>query len=217
MLWTLTHSEMGTEPELKKIAIFASGAGSNAANIISYFNDIETPRGARVAVVVCNRQEAGVYDVAKNAGVPAVFMPRADINNEQLMLSVLDKHDVDIIVLAGFLLQIPDFIIHAYRDNIVNIHPALLPKFGGKGMYGSNVHRAVVEANESATGITIHHVSEHYDEGRIIFQATTEVTSDDTAETVEAKVHELEYKHYPDVIHRTFIEPGNNRTATPQQ
>lgn len=200
---------MGTESELKKIAIFASGAGSNAANIINYFNDVETTRGARVAVVVCNRPQAGVYDVAKNAGVPSVFMPRTDINNEQLMLSVLDKYDVDIIVLAGFLLQIPDFMVRAYRDKIVNIHPALLPKFGGKGMYGSNVHRAVVEANEHVTGITIHHVSEHYDEGRIIFQASTEVTPDDTAETVEAKVHELEYRHYPDIIHRTFIAPGN--------
>ena len=189
---------------MKQIAIFASGSGTKALNIINYFNRNADNR-AEVALVVCNRQDAGVIARAEEVGVPVLVMPRNDINDEKLMLSVLDQYKVDIIALAGFLLMGPSFIIERYEGKIVNIHPSLLPKFGGKGMFGANVHRAVVESGEKETGITIHYVSEHCDGGQIIFQATVAVTSDDTPETVEAKVHALEYKHYPRIIKEKLL------------
>lgn len=189
---------------MKQIAIFASGSGTNALNIINYFNGNADNR-AEVALVVCNRQDAGVIARAEEVGVPVLVMPRNEINDENLMLSTLDRYKIDIIALAGFLLMVPSFIIERYEGKIVNIHPSLLPKFGGKGMFGANVHRAVVESGEKETGITIHYVSEHCDGGQIIFQAKVAVTPDDTAETVEAKVHALEYKHYPRIIKEKLI------------
>ncbi len=190
--------------KMKRIAIFASGSGTNALNIINYFNG-NAGNGAEVALVVCNRKDAGIVPRAEAVGVPVLVMTRNEINDEKLMPSVLEQYKVDIIALAGFLLMVPSFIIERYEGKIVNIHPSLLPKFGGKGMFGANVHRAVVESGEKETGITIHYVSEHCDGGQIIFQAKVAVTSDDTPETVEAKVHALEYEHYPRIIKEKLL------------
>lgn len=188
--------------DMKKIAIFASGNGSNAENIIRYFQEKES--SGEVALVVCNKVGAKVLERAGRLGVEAVVMSRDEINDRQRMLGVLDSHGIDIIVLAGFLLMIPEFLIVRYRDRIVNIHPSLLPKFGGKGMYGHYVHEAVVALGENETGITIHYVSEICDEGRIIFQARTPVLPSDTAADVEKKVHDLEREHFARVIDETF-------------
>lgn len=187
----------------KRIAIFASGNGTNAENLIRYFNDGK--HGAEVVLVICNRQYAPVIEKAERLGVKACFTPRADINDPGTMLGLLERHSVDIIVLAGFLLMVPPFLIERYRDRIVNIHPSLLPKYGGKGMYGANVHKAVVDAGEKETGITIHLVSENYDEGRIIFQARTTVEPDDTPVDVERKIHQLERQHYARVVRDALI------------
>lgn len=187
----------------KRIAVFASGNGSNAENLIKYFN--EGSHGAEVVLVVCNRPDAPVIEKARRLGVEACIMTRADINDRDLMLGVLEQHSVDILVLAGFLLMVPPFLIERYRDRIVNIHPSLLPKYGGKGMYGANVHKAVVEAGETETGITIHFVSENYDEGRIIFQARTAVDPADTPADVERKIHQLERQHYARIVRDTLI------------
>lgn len=192
--------------DIAKIAVFASGNGTNAQNMIDYFNAPDSDQGAEVALVVCNRPDAGVIERARKSGVEVSVMPKSEINNPETMLRTLASHSIDIIVLAGFLLMVPPFLVEAYKDRIVNIHPSLLPKFGGKGMYGANVHRAVVEAGETVTGITIHFVSEHYDEGRIIFQASTEVVPGDSPAEVERKVHLLERMHYPRVVRDTFIK-----------
>lgn len=183
---------------MKRIAIFASGNGSNAENIIRYFRDNDA--GGDVVLVLSNNPEAAVIRRGENLGVRTAVMSRQEINDPQKILPLLNSMSVDMIVLAGFLLMVPAFIIRAYSGRIINIHPALLPRFGGKGMFGSNVHRAVVEAGETETGITIHHVSEKYDEGRIIFQAKVPLSPTDTPAQVEEKVHILERLHFPRVI-----------------
>ncbi|MDE5791855.1 MAG: phosphoribosylglycinamide formyltransferase [Muribaculaceae bacterium] len=183
---------------MTRIAIFASGNGTNAENIIKYFQ--EKDRGVEVALVICNRREAGVYERANRLGVPILHISKSEINQESKMLGVLKEYGIDFIVLAGFMLMVPEFLIEAYPNRIVNIHPSLLPKFGGKGMHGHHVHAAVVEAGERESGITIHYVNEFYDEGEVIFQAKTEVLPNDTPEDVEAKIHLLEQEHFPKVI-----------------
>lgn len=183
---------------MKQIAIFASGDGSNAENIIRYFQSED--HGGEVVLVVCNRPEAGVIRRSRGLGVPVAVMSRLQINDRGPMLSVLAEHSVDFIVLAGFLLMLPEFLTERYRDRIINIHPSLLPKFGGKGMYGRHVHEAVVGARERTTGITIHMVDEEYDRGRVLFQASTVVEPTDTPDDVERKVRALELLHYPRVI-----------------
>ena len=182
---------------MKKIGIFASGSGTNAENIIRYFSENEY---GRVAVVLSNKIEAGVHERAKKLGVPSFTFSGSDFREGTDILRKLAEYNVDFIVLAGFLALVPPVIVNAYRNNIINIHPALLPKFGGKGMYGHFVHEAVIAAKESKTGITIHYVNERYDEGSIIFQAEFSVLSTDNVEDVERKIHELEYKHFPEVI-----------------
>lgn len=184
------------------IAIFASGNGSNAENIIRYFRT-EAPR-ARVVLVVCNRQGAGVIDRCRRLEVPCRVMSRDEINTPAGMLGVLDEYGVGAIVLAGFLLMVPPFLTARYPDRIINIHPSLLPKYGGKGMYGHHVHEAVVAAGERETGITVHFVSDRCDEGRIIFQASVPVSPTDTAADVEAKIHALEHRHFARVIAETL-------------
>lgn len=186
---------MGT----KKIAIFASGNGSNAENLIRYFNGRDDRTG-EVALVICNRREAGVIGRAERLGVPVRVMTRTEINDAECILPLLEEYGVDMIVLAGFLLMVPPFIVERYKDRIVNIHPSLLPKYGGKGMYGIHVHRAVVEAAETETGITVHLVTDHCDEGAVIFQARTPVAPSDTAEDVESKIHALESEHFPRAV-----------------
>lgn len=158
---------------MKSIAIFASGSGSNAENIIRYFQ--ERPERGEVALVVCNKADAGVLERAERLGVESRVMSRAEINDPGLMLPLLESRGVDTIVLAGFLLMVPGFLLERYNERILNIHPSLLPKFGGKGMYGRHVHEAVVAAGERETGITVHIVSEKCDEGRIVFQASVAV------------------------------------------
>ncbi len=183
---------------MKRIAIFASGNGSNAENIINYFR--EKGEDTEVSLVVCNRREAGVYERANRLGVPILHIPKSEINNEIKMLEVLKEYEIDFIVLAGFMLMVPDFLLEAYPRKIINIHPSLLPKYGGKGMHGHNVHEAVVAAGEKESGITIHYVNEFCDEGEIIFQAKTDVLPEDSADDVETKIHALEKKHFPSVI-----------------
>ena len=183
----------------KRIAIFASGSGTNAANIIGYFRD---DKCVEISLVVSNKADAMVLKRAEAEGVSALYLPAHVRGSSEEMLDLLNSYSVDFIVLAGYMVLVPNWLVDAYRGKIVNIHPALLPKFGGKGMYGEHVHRAVIEAGETQSGITIHHVNENYDEGDIIFQATCNVYSNDTPETLAARVHELEYTHYPEIIEK---------------
>ncbi|MDR2679215.1 MAG: phosphoribosylglycinamide formyltransferase [Tannerella sp.] len=182
---------------MKNIAVFASGSGSNAENVIRRFHDSAR---IRVAVILSNKPDAGVHERAERLGVPSFVFTNVEFNEGNLILQKLSEYETHFIVLAGFLLRIPADIIRAYPERIINIHPSLLPAYGGKGMYGDYVHRAVVAAGETRTGITIHYVNEHYDEGAIVFQADCPVLPSDTADDVAAKVHELEYRHYPRVI-----------------
>ena len=186
----------------KNIAIFASGSGTNAENIIRYFQENDL---IRVALVLSNRSDAYVLERAHRLQVPSeVFLKEDWVSGEQI-LALLHEYHIDFIVLAGFLVRVPERLLHAYPDKIINIHPALLPKFGGKGMYGDRVHEAVVAAGETESGITIHYINEHYDEGDTIFQAKCPVLPDDSAIDVAQKVHSLEYKHYPLIIERTIL------------
>jgi phosphoribosylglycinamide formyltransferase-1 len=182
----------------QSIVIFASGNGSNAHNIILYFKNHPS---IKVSAVFCNKPNAKVVERAKDEGVEVFIFTKAQLTDSNLVLNQLKIFKTDYIILAGFLLKIPEKIIKSFPDKIINIHPALLPKFGGKGMYGMHVHRAVVEHQEPESGITIHYVNEHYDEGAIIFQAKCQVQKTDTAEDVASKIHDLEMQHFPEVIH----------------
>lgn len=184
-----------------RIAIFASGSGSNAENIIRYFSN--HPNFV-FPVILSNNEKAFVHERAKKLGVPSVTFSKEDFLKGEKILNFLQEQKIDAIVLAGFLLQVPSLVIDAYPQKIINIHPALLPKFGGKGMYGMRVHEAVKEAGETETGITIHYVNNEYDAGEIIFQAKCPVLPEDTPETIAKKVHELEYQYYPRVIEKIW-------------
>lgn len=181
----------------KKIAVFASGSGTNAENIIRYFRDRES---AQVVLVISSRPDAYVIERARKLQVPCHIAGKEAFATPGLVISMLHDAGVDMIVLAGFLLKVPEEIVRAYPDAIVNIHPALLPKFGGKGMYGDRVHNAVIEAGEQISGITIHYVNEHYDEGTTIARFTCPVLKGDTPQSLAARVHELEYRYFPEVI-----------------
>ncbi len=194
-------SSVGNTPQ--RFAIFASGDGSNAENIIRFFREHDC--GAEVALVVSNRRSAKVLQRAEQLDVPVAVVARDDFNDPEKILPLMEKHSVSVIVLAGFLLAIPPFLVNRYPDKIINIHPALLPRFGGKGMYGMHVHEAVVAAGETETGITIHYVNERYDEGKIIYQAKINIPPGCTPEEVAEMVHMLEYRHYPRVIMETFV------------
>ena len=187
---------------MKKIVIFASGSGTNAENIMKYF--VKTKIGT-VAAVFTNNPNAQVIDRAKNYGVTIeVFSKDQLIEGE--VLQKIDAIQPDWIILAGFLLKFPQKITAAYPKKIINIHPALLPKYGGKGMYGMHIHRAIVENKEKEAGITIHFVNENYDEGAIIFQQSIILTGEETPEVVATKIHELEYKYFPEVIEKLMKE-----------
>ena len=186
-----------------RIAVFASGNGSNAENIIRYFRDNDC--GAEVALVVCNNPKAGVLARAQSLGVPTVLISRENFRLGDVPVRELAANGITHIVLAGFLQMIPGAVLSAYPGRIINIHPSLLPKFGGKGMYGRHVHEAVVAAGERTTGITIHHVSEDCDGGEIIFQTSVDVDPSDSAADVEAKIHALEREYFPRVIRDTFF------------
>lgn len=182
---------------MPNIAIFVSGNGTNCENIIRHFEESET---ARVALVLSNKADAYALTRAKNYSVDTVVVSKARFVDEAFMDALLSHYAIDFIVLAGFLLMIPHFLIERYGRCMVNIHPALLPKYGGKGMYGYHVHEAVCANHEKETGITIHYVSEVCDGGEIVFQARTVVNPDDTPDDVAAKVHVLEQQYYPKVI-----------------
>jgi phosphoribosylglycinamide formyltransferase, formyltetrahydrofolate-dependent len=181
----------------KNIAIFASGSGSNAENLVKYF---ENSGLGRVKVIMCNVVDAYVLVRAKNLGVPTMVFSRDDFYNSSKIIDKLQDENIDFIVLAGFLWLVPQNIINLYQDKIINIHPALLPNYGGKGMYGSNVHKAVIADGNKESGITIHYVTEKYDDGSIIFQAKCAIESEDTSETLAQKIHDLEHNHFPAVI-----------------
>ena len=181
------------------IAIFASGAGSNARKIIEYFEN----KGLRIKVslIVCNVPGAGVLEIAKEKGIPSLIINKPDFTATGYVES-LQNADINFIVLAGFLWKVPEVLVRAYPKAIINIHPALLPKYGGKGMYGARVHEAVIAAGEKQSGITIHWVNEHYDEGTIIFQASCSIDASDTAESLANKIHALEHAHFAPTIEK---------------
>lgn len=187
---------------MKKIVLFASGSGSNVENIVNFFKKSES---VEIKSVYCNNPNAYVIERCKNIGVPCRVFGRKEFRDNLVILDELRAEKPDLIVLAGFLWLIPSAYIDAFSGKIINIHPALLPKYGGKGMYGDRVHQAVVDNKEKKSGITIHYVNEHYDEGHIIKQVTCEVNSKDTAEDVAAKVHELEYVHFPVTIEELLM------------
>lgn len=180
-----------------KIALFASGSGSNAENIVRYFS---TSEKFVFPLIISNKTDAFVHERAKRLQIPSYTFSREDFLKGDKILELLKEFEIDYIVLAGFLLKVPQVLIDAFPNKIINIHPALLPKYGGKGMYGHHVHQAVADAHETESGITIHYVNSNYDEGNIIFQATCPVLPTDTADMIAEKVHELEYEHYPKII-----------------
>jgi len=190
---------------MNKILIFASGSGTNAKNIIEYFGTRTT---GNVVAVFSNNSNATVLEKAKKLDVPTVIFSKEELNSGKVLQNITDFKP-DLIVLAGFLLKIPENLIEAFPNRIVNIHPALLPKFGGKGMYGMHIHKAVVENNEKETGITIHYVNENYDEGNIIFQQIVSLSETDTPESVAVKIHALEQEHFPVVIEKLLISTSN--------
>lgn len=188
-----------------QLAVFASGAGSNARRIIEHFTT-EAASLAQVSLIVCNKPGAGVLQIAADAGIPTLIIERERFLRGDGYVAELQAAGIDFVVLAGFLWKVPKTLIEAYPRKIVNIHPALLPKWGGKGMYGAFVHQAVVEAKEPESGITIHYVDEHYDHGDTIFQASCPVDANDTAESLAHKIHVLEHAHYPKVIEQLLRE-----------
>jgi phosphoribosylglycinamide formyltransferase-1 len=187
------------------IAIFASGAGSNAARLIEHFNAGPGHPSIRVAMVICNKNGAGVIQVAEKAGLPLLMIERERFYRGDAYLEELKSKNIRLLVLAGFLWKVPDALIEAYPRAIINIHPALLPNYGGKGMYGAHVHEAVLSAGEKESGITIHYVDGHYDNGDIIFQAKCSISDDETASSLAQKIHVLEHRHYPVVVENIAI------------
>ena len=182
---------------MKQIAIFASGAGSNARKIIEHFHNHAK---VRVSLIVCNKPHAGVLLIAEEHHIPTLLLDKEQFFRGNAYVDELQAIGIDFIVLAGFLWKVPAALIQAYPQQIVNIHPALLPKYGGKGMYGHFVHEAVIENKETESGISIHLVDELYDHGKVVFQATCKVQPDDTPDTLAARIHELEHRHYATVI-----------------
>lgn len=182
---------------MKRIVIFASGSGSNAENLISFFHDSSE---AGVVQVLTNNPRAKVIDRCNRLKVSCFCFNRTAFYDSEDVLELLRLKKPDLIVLAGFLWKVPTNIISEFPDKIINVHPALLPKYGGKGMYGMHVHRAVIESGDKESGISIHYVNEHYDEGALIFQASCEVTPNDSPESLVEKIHELEMRHFPEVV-----------------
>lgn len=189
--------------EQKRIAIFASGSGSNCENLIRYFEGSEM---VECALVVSNKADAYVLERAQRLGVPTAVMPKVQLNDPEAMLPLLKKYNIDFIVLAGFLPLVPNFLLDAFPRRIVNLHPALLPKYGGKGMWGHHVHEAVKEAGETETGMTVHWVTPVCDGGDIIAQYKCEIAPTDTVEDIAEKEHQLEMRYFPEVVERIIRE-----------
>ena len=188
------------------IALFASGAGSNAQKIIEYFKGHTQ---IKVALVVCNKPGAGVISIAESATIPVLLVEKEKFFRGNAYIDVLKEQGISFIVLAGFLWKIPDSLIKAFPGKIINIHPALLPNYGGKGMYGSKVHDAVIANKEKESGITIHYVDEQYDHGDIIFQARCSLEESDTTQSLAQKIHLLEHAFYPKIVEETVLKKMN--------
>ena len=188
---------------MKRIVIFASGSGSNAENLIKFFHNSDN---ASVIQVLTNNPHAKVLERCKRLNISALSFNRIAFSKSNDVLNILKATEPDLIVLAGFLWKFPEFILNEFKNKVINIHPALLPKYGGKGMYGMHVHEAVVANNETETGITIHYVNENYDEGAVIFQTKCDVLPTDSAEEVAAKIHLLEMEHFPKVVNAILNE-----------
>jgi phosphoribosylglycinamide formyltransferase 1 len=191
---------------MKRIAIFASGNGTNAQRIIDYFHG---SRHISIGLILSNNRDAYVLERARKAGIPSVCFDRKEFYDSNFILDVLTVQGITFIVLAGFLWLIPGYLLDAYKGNIVNIHPALLPRYGGKGMYGMRVHEAVIRSGDAESGITIHHVNKNYDEGQVIFQAKCPVEAGDTPESLAGKIHQLEYKYFPEIIESVVMGKVN--------
>lgn len=182
---------------MKNIAIFASGTGSNATNIVNYFKGHDN---IRISLIVSNKSTAKVLDMAKANQIPTQIISRNYFYQTEHLVNDFAKYSIDFIVLAGFMWLVPSYLVKAFPNKIINIHPALLPKYGGKGMYGHHVHEAVWKAQESESGMTIHYINEQYDEGNIIFQASCPLTSEDTPSDIATKVLQLEHQYYKKII-----------------
>ena len=195
----------------KRIAIFASGSGSNAQKILEYFKDHSS---AEISIILSNNPDAYVLQRADNFEIPTHVFDRDEFYHSDNILNLLTNLQIDLVVLAGFLWLIPKNLIHAFPNRIINIHPALLPSYGGKGMYGNHVHQAVLEAKEPESGITIHYVNERFDEGKIIYQAKYRIDPDDTIELIQFKGQQLEHLHYPKVIENIIKELNTSSQQT---
>ena len=182
---------------MKNIAIFASGSGTNAQKIMAHF---EANQNVTVSLVLVNNPEAGVIERAKNFNVPVRVFNRTEFSKSNAIVDVLKENKIDLVVLAGFLWLVPQNMVNAFPNAIINIHPALLPNYGGKGMYGDKVHEAVIAAGDNESGITIHYVNEHYDDGAVIAQFKCAITNNDTPDSLAANIHKLEHQHFPVVI-----------------
>jgi len=185
----------------KKLAIFASGSGSNAENICRYFKNNSS---VSVVLICTNKLDAFVVKRAKKLNIPVTFITKTELNRFYSLHKALQNNKVDFIILAGFLLKLPTIMVEKYRNRILNIHPSLLPKYGGKGMYGDNVHKAVLENKETESGISIHFVNQNYDKGELILQEKCSVSENETLETLTAKIHQLEKKHFPLTIEKVL-------------
>jgi phosphoribosylglycinamide formyltransferase 1 len=184
------------------VAILASGSGTNAQNLIRYFRGHDR---INVSLVITNKPDAFVLQRAKDEDVPALVIPNKQWNEKDLVLEILNHHHIDFLVLAGYLMLIPSWLVSQYHNRIINIHPALLPSYGGKGMYGERVHQAVIDSGDKVSGITIHYVNEEYDSGDIIFQAQCDVLPDDTPQNLASRIHQLEYEHFPRVAEEVIM------------
>lgn len=188
--------------KMKRIAIFASGSGSNAEKIINYFQDNEL---VQVDLLLTNNPQAGIIERGRRLSIPTIIFDKKSFAKTDKIVEILKKQEIDWVILAGFLWLIPANLVKAYPNKIINIHPALLPKYGGKGMWGHFVHEAVHANKDTESGITIHYVNEHYDEGEVIFQAKCEIVEGDSPEDIAAKVQVLEHKHFPEVIEKLIL------------
>jgi len=190
---------------MKRIAIFASGSGSNAENIIKYFR---TNKSADVVLILSNNPDAFVLNRASRLNIKSIVFNKQQINNPHWATTNLLNYNIDLIVLAGYLWMFPTYLLKKYQNKVINLHPSLLPKYGGKGMYGTNVHKAVVLHKEVESGITIHYVNEHYDQGAIIFQAKCQILESDTFSDVADKIRKLELHHLPVVVSKIIYKDG---------
>lgn len=184
---------------MTNVAIFVSGGGTNCEAIIRHFAG---SHDVKISLVLSNRADAYALVRAQNLGIPTIVVPKKQFNDEAYMMALMKQFGIDFIVLAGFLLVVPDYLINAYEHKIVNLHPALLPKFGGMGMYGHHVHEAVKAAGETETGMTVHYVSNQVDGGEIIAQYSTPISPDDTPDDIAAKEHVLEMQHFPEILEK---------------